>query len=510
MHNRLARVLVLGLVLVAALLGGATSAWGADEESWYVVQISGKKAGHMVQTVRTGDGTITTSSTMALKIRRDTSVIAVTLSSAFVETVDHTPVSMRSEQAIGAGPELVEYRFTPAGVEVTRGPAEKRTKEIKPRPEGDWLTPAAAAAATARAIADGRRSFVVRSIDPASGLAPITTTYTVGEKTTARALGREVPGVEWVTSVDKYPGVKSREVVDLSGRAVRSTTSVGGLELVIVLADRELAMVRAEPPELLNSSMITPDRAIGRPRDAARATYIVSTREEAMPDLPSIGGQVATRLDARRFRVSVDRARGSEPEGGEAGDAALLAPSAMITSRDAAVVRLAERAVAGLKDAGPGERAESLRRGVHGLITKKDLDVGFASAAETARTLSGDCTEHAVLLAAMLRSQKIPSRVVSGLVYVERGGGAGGGGVFGYHMWTQALIDGERGPRWIDLDATLGPGTPTDATHIGLVVSTLSDEGMSNDLVRLVPLLGTLEIRVEAVEPAEPGRGVGR
>lgn len=509
MIERPVRVVLLVLLGVLAVLGGPRLAMGADEESWYVVQIGGKKAGHMRQSVKTADDRITTSSAMSLEIRRDASVIAVKLATEFVETAGGEAVSMRSEQAIGARPEVVEYRFTDAGVEVTRGVGDSKTTDRKPRPGGDgdkgsWLTPAAASTAVERALAEGRETFSIRTIDPAAGLEPITTEHAVVGKTTISALGRDVPAVEWTTSVDRYPGVKTREFVDAVGRLVRSTTNLGGMELVVLLADKDLALAKAEPPELLNSTMIRPDRPIERPRRAERATYIVSTTGESLADLPSVGAQTATRVDERTVRVSVDRTRSSPAEPGEAGDAALLASSAMVTSGDAEVVRLAEQAAAG--KATPAEKAEALRRRVYTLIGKKDLDVGFASAAETARTRSGDCTEHAVLLAAMLRAQKIPSRVVSGLVYVEREGG----GLFGYHMWTQALLpkaadDGAGGGRvWTDLDATLGAETPTDATHIALVVSTLGDDQMSNDLVRLVPLLGTLKIGVERVEHDKP------
>ena len=70
-----------------------------------------------------------------------------------------------------------------------------------------------------------------------------------------------------------------------------------------------------------------------------------------------------------------------------------------------------------------------------------DCAVAFASAAETVRSLEGDCSEHAVLCAAMARAAGMPSRVVSGLVYLPPGGGLGGErGVFGYHLWAEALV----------------------------------------------------------------------
>jgi transglutaminase-like putative cysteine protease len=121
--------------------------------------------------------------------------------------------------------------------------------------------------------------------------------------------------------------------------------------------------------------------------------------------------------------------------------------------------------------------------------------VGFASAAEVARTRTGDCTEHAVLLAAMLRAEKIPARVVSGLIYADEFEGKKG--IFGYHMWAQASLGGGS---WLNLDATLPDNATFDATHIALATTDLADGETSNALVSLVPLLGNLKIAVEKVE----------
>src|SRR5690606_5201760 len=99
----------------------------------------------------------------------------------------------------------------------------------------------------------------------------------------------------------------------------------------------------------------------------------------------------------------------------------------------------------------PAVIAEKLRRFVHSYISNKSLDVGLASASEVCRTREGDCTEHATLLAAALRFAGIPSRVVSGLIYAEEF--AGRSRIFGYHMWTQALLPDDAGAmRWVDLD----------------------------------------------------------
>ena len=100
-----------------------------------------------------------------------------------------------------------------------------------------------------------------------------------------------------------------------------------------------------------------------------------------------------------------------------------------------------------------------------------------------------------MLLAAVLRAADVPSRTVSGLIYVDQF--AGRQGVFGYHMWTQAWYGGDTvGGRWVDLDATLGDDTPFDATHIALARSVLADDTMMNDMVNMAPMLGRLSVRV--------------
>ena len=57
-------------------------------------------------------------------------------------------------------------------------------------------------------------------------------------------------------------------------------------------------------------------------------------------------------------------------------------------------------------------------------------------------------TRTIVLLAAMARVKKIPSRAAVGLVYVPRLN------AFGGHMWTEVFVRGS----WIPLDGTLGRG----------------------------------------------------
>ncbi len=115
-----------------------------------------------------------------------------------------------------------------------------------------------------------------------------------------------------------------------------------------------------------------------------------------------------------------------------------------------------------------------------------------------ARTREGDCSEHAVLLAAMLRADGIPSRVASGLLFADAF--AGQQEIFGYHMWAQALLEVDGRLVWVDLDGTLPPAHKTDATHITLAVSDMADNEVGGGMITMVSLLGRLRITVESVK----------
>jgi hypothetical protein len=127
---------------------------------------------------------------------------------------------------------------------------------------------------------------------------------------------------------------------------------------------------------------------------------------------------------------------------------------------DAAEIRKLAHAGAGDAQAAR-EQMQRLEQFVRSYIRTKDLSVGYASALEVAKKPEGDCTEHAVLLAALGRALGIPTHVVNGLAYTNRY--AGVEHVFVPHAWVQAFIDGH----WRSYDAALHG---FDAGHIALSV----------------------------------------
>jgi hypothetical protein len=66
-------------------------------------------------------------------------------------------------------------------------------------------------------------------------------------------------------------------------------------------------------------------------------------------------------------------------------------------------------------------------------------------------------------------------------------------------MWTQALVDGA----WVDLDAVLPPDGPGfDASHLLTATSAADGAALDAELLRIVDLMGDLEIDVRSIDGA--------
>lgn len=500
--------LVLAGVALATVLAMAWSrgpcALGADrapgdardEERWAVVEMLGRRVGWMRTTETTGpDGTIRSETEMKLSIARGAVPLAIGIRTVFVETADGGPVSAETTQQLGAAPVTKLFTFEDGSVTLRETQNDRTTTSTIPAPEGAWLTPAAARRYVEGQLAAGATEFSLRTLDPQLGLTPYTATYKVEGPTTVEALGKTVPAIKWRVTQSALPGAESVEFVDEHGEPVRSEISMGGITMTVVESEKEVALSRLEPAEIMSNTLVRPSKRIEGARESTRATYRLSVDGGALPALPTTGAQSVARLDDRSARVTID-VRDPTPAP-DAADGAYTGRSSMIDPLDPAIEQLGAGALEGVGP-DPRARAEALRRFVHSYIKEKDLDVGLATASQVCRTREGDCTEHAVLLAALLRTQGIPSRVASGLLYVDRF--LGRDGVFGYHMWTQALLEVDGAKRWVDVDATLPDGRPADATHIALAVSALSEGDMINSMAALAPVLGRLRIEVEAVE----------
>ncbi|MFG0275617.1 MAG: transglutaminase family protein, partial [Phycisphaerales bacterium] len=445
MPNRTIRLLA---ALLALTLAAPTRA-AEDADRWYVLLMQGQRVGHMHESSAIVDGNSVSRMRMEMAIGRGSAKVTIAFGAEFVETPDHRPVSMRSVQALASAPAEKFYEFTDDGVRLTETQGGRTTERMLPLPEGDWLTPGAAAERFESLVDAGQTEFAITSIDPTAGLVPVETRYTIVGERNVEAFGKVVPALEATMRSDLQPGVVTTVFTNDAGEVIRSETDMGGLSLTVLLSEKEIALSPTEPVELVASTLVTPNKPIASPRAVTRATYRLVGPD--IPELPETGAQWSERIEGGvTVTVRTNLRNRARPE--DADDPRFREATGAVDAADPAIVELTERA---LGDVGGSnaDRAETLRRFVHEYIDEKSLGVGFATASEVCRTREGDCSEHAVLLAAMLRAAGIPSRVATGLIYAEEF--VGRRGVFGYHVWTQALLERDGEHSWVDFDATL-------------------------------------------------------
>jgi hypothetical protein len=500
----------IALLAMTLVVQPASAGWTTVEEAWYSMTLGGQPCGHLRIELQQDGDLFRTVSESTLSVGRAGAAISVTVGSTFDERADGTPVASSITQSMGGAPTTTSWTFGPNGIEVKSEQGGRVTTSTKPLPPAGWLTPRAADALRKKALKDGLTTVEFTTIDPQNGTTPMTVKSQRKGTGPITVMGKQVPGTSWTTRTSLLP-IDTTEEYDATGLMVRQVTpmALGEIEAVLTTKGNALggggagaggasggAAPAGQPgspgtgaPELLLASFIQLDPAVPDLDCADIVVWDLRTKDGTPLDLPDAGAQTTQKTEQGE-RIFVKRGASTPAPTGEALKE-FLEPSQLCDTNDARLKALTNRALRGKEKASTAERAEALRSFVLSYIDRKDLGSAFASASDVARSKSGDCSEHAVLLAALLRCAGIPARGATGLVYADSF--AGGKHVMGWHMWTQAVIDGA----WVDLDATRHD-CPFDGGHILTAVSSLGDGGLAADLGSVIGLMGNLA--VEGVE----------
>lgn len=498
-------LLTLTLALLAALFTTRSAVaedpaqWTEVSQHWYTFEIGGSRAGWVRMQVETDGSQFRTTNETSIKVGRMSDEAKVHLVSAFTETKAGKPVSVKLITEMSSQTVDTLAVFKDNGIEHTVTQGGRTTTKMLPSPEGEWLPPQAVDRFLRERHEAKAKEITFRMIDPQSGLQPLTVTSKFTEMSTFKIGDRDVPVSVWATQTDLVP-MDTTEMYSSDDVLVYTSMSTGIGNIVMRLSTKEQALVPLgkDVPELIISSFIESNRGIPDALNAKQARYRLRAKEGTLPALPTTGAQRVTAEDEKSVTLLVDIDDNVAAPEGDGDDKDYLESSTLIDSDEPFIQKLAERVLRPLnKD--PMLRGEALREFAYEYITKKGMATAFASAGETAKTRTGDCSEHAVFLAALMRASKMPSRVATGLVYMTERNGKG---LFGWHMWTQALIDG----RWVDFDATLP--VRHSAGHITTSTSSFSDTSSAADMASLFLLMGNLEIEIldatsEAATPTE-------
>ncbi len=145
----------------------------------------------------------------------------------------------------------------------------------------------------------------------------------------------------------------------------------------------------------------------------------------------------------------------------------------LIDPFDPAIQRLSSSLVS--SDMDDRKKVQKIVKWVYENIDKTPV-FGVPYSSRVLRDRKGDCNEHAVLLAALLRSLGIPSKIAIGVVYLR--------GRFYYHAWNEVYDNG-----WFAVDSSFGQYR-VDATHIKFF------EGDISKSSEIMKALGKIKLEV--------------
>ena len=307
------------------------------------------------------------------------------------------------------------------------------------------------------------------------------------DKTTS-LWGGETRKLTYITmTYSVLPGVVTEMFLDENLDLHKISMPLLGMEIHTVSEEEALQEPDGGDLDFAKDMLVRVER-MDSPHQASEVTYRIQVDGSNPAELFESGATQALRpvdedeidLTVRTLRPSTTLAERTPAVGNE-----FLQASRFLECDQPALQRLAEQ---GDADAtAPSEIAVALERFVREYVNEKNFSTSMATALEVAQSRSGDCSEHAVLLAALLRVKEIPSRVVVGLVYSKSHS------AFIGHMWTEAFLAGN----WIPLDATLAQGG-IGAGHIKVASSSLAEEAPipAAEFVPLIHLLGRTTISV--------------
>ncbi|QDU62877.1 Transglutaminase-like superfamily protein [Planctomycetes bacterium Pan216] len=293
---------------------------------------------------------------------------------------------------------------------------------------------------------------------------------------------------------DKVPATMTMWVND-KGQALKTTMPMGGLALTVYRVSRAEAL---ETPttgdvDLGYETLVKLDKKVQRAHDTKSITYrLLGDDADTLTSIPETDAQKVLGRDEKSVRLKVSRQ--VPPKDQRTIDDSVateyLEANAFIQSDNPEIARIAKDLVGNQPD--PWKKVTRLEEWVDKNMTNVAFNIGFATAAEVIQTRNGDCTEHAVLLAALCRAVGVPARVAMGLVYLERTH------VLGYHMWTEVNIGG----KWYAVDGTLGRGG-IGGGHIKLADGSLKGSSAMQTFMPIFNVIGKLKVQIEDVEQVQ-------
>jgi hypothetical protein len=469
---------------------------GIFDDEWMEIFMGGEKIGYVHQFFRREGDRIFSEQHQSMRVGRQDSVLDMKGVVQSEETLEGEARSFHSVTELASAPTVVDGKGDGKTFDVTMQTGNYHEQKQVTFPPGTLLAWGEERLARTKGFAPGT-AFDFLTYDPSDDpFQPLPAKETIGPREKLTIHGNTIAAARVVTHVSSTTGTGGVDMitwVDGENRTIRITTPMGGMTIEMDIASKEQALADFIPKDIFAGSLIRLGQSL--PADAASVTLRLSRKDNQPLALPPESlGEHSEVLPDGSVRMTLTHAGTPAASPPPIKDLTpYLTRNSFLDTSDPVLKKLAIEG--GGEATSPMAMAHNLRKFVADYITKKDLSVGFATASETAQSHEGDCTEHAVLLAALGRIRGLPTRVVAGLVFLPEYDGQNN--ILGFHMWTQFYLDNQ----WVDYDATI-----TDGVHpywrLGFVATDLNDVSLSDFSMDLMGWLAEMKITVEKAPPA--------
>jgi hypothetical protein len=453
-----------GLVVLVAGAGAAASD-KVVRETWDAAFLDDQKAGHfhttVVESQRQGQTVLRITRELRLKFMRGSAVAEVRASTGDEETPDGKLLGAFMTLSLARDKQLkltgqVANGVLNVSVDDPNIPKENQVKRAIPLPE-DLITLLTEESLLGQKKAKPGDRLSYRLFEPTvDNVIRVEVEVKNWESVPLDGVNRKLLRV--VAKPEKIQQVQLPSQTlyyDEQYRVVMSQGELPGLgELTLKRTTKDKALAPLGKLRDLGEQSVVLDRLIPSPHQKQKIVYIVhfAKEVEGLEKAFATGDnrQSVKKLSDKSLELTITAVRtpSKQPAVGLVGKE-YLQSNYFITSDDELVRKHAASAVGDETD--PWKKSQLIEKWVKQHMHGMAFTEAMAPASHVAKTLSGDCTEFAMLAAAMCRAQDIPSRTAIGLVYYNDRGQA----KLGYHMWTEVNIRGE----WLALDATLGQGS---------------------------------------------------
>jgi len=250
---------------------------------------------------------------------------------------------------------------------------------------------------------------------------------------------------------------------------VLKETGILGLSMEKADPSAAQAGFSSEGVDFTQIASIPADVPIDNPQALRRLVVKIDSATQKLPDIH--GGRQSLSSEGRLTILREDSL--SDRRFVSEAPAIFLSASPLVQSNHPKIRAQAAKIV----DASdkPSEKLSKIVAWVYKTLRKQPV-LSVPNALEVLNHKVGDCNEHAVLTAALLRAADIPARLETGLIYLD--------GRFYYHAWNSAYIGS-----WITVDSVFNQ-IPADVTHIRLAL------GEGPQQLDLLGIMGNIQLEV--------------